>query len=126
MYFSYWILVWSILYKLGCIEYNPYITLVGAFIFSLMLLIIYIIKKINYKYILFFILITVIPKLMLILYIQNKDWYEGIQYSFFLFIIYNVWLFLNKTNVFDLYYTNLIKNIQNRDYSKTPIKYLMN
>ncbi len=127
MYFSYWILFWSILYMLGCTKLNPYIIILVAFIVSIMLLLVYIVKNINHKYVLFYFLVIIIPKVLLLIYIDKTNYAKGAVFSVFLFAAYNLWLLFNNTNLYNIYYINLIKNIQNRDYSKTVLlKYLMN
>jgi len=119
LFFSYWIVLWFILYLLKVTSYNP------KFIFCLSLLIILIViictgiylqcyeldKKKKYNLIRFEIVTLIIKSIPLFFIINTQITQGDIDVSIFVIMIYFIWLYINNTNVFDTYKNLLIKNI---------------
>lgn len=121
LFFSYWIVLWFILYLLKITSYNP------KFIFSVILLIMSIIgictsiylqyydldEKKKYNLIRFEI-ITIIIKSTPFFYLLNTQITQGdIDVSIVVTMFYFIWLYINNTNVFETYEKILIKNMDN-------------
>jgi len=121
LFFSYWIVLWFILYLLKVTSYNP------KFIFSVSLLIMSIIgictsiylqcydldeqKKYN---LIRFEIITIIIKSIPFFYLLNTQITQGdINVSIVVTMFYLMWLYINNTNVFDTYKKLLIRNMDN-------------
>ena len=121
LFFSYWIVLWFILYLLNVTVYNP------KFIFSVCLLLMSIIvictsiylqyydldeqKKYN---LIRFEIITIIIKSIPFFYLLNTQITQGdIDVSIVVTMLYLIWLYINNTNVFDTYKKLLMKNIDN-------------
>jgi len=121
LFFSYWIVLWFILYLLNVIPYNP------KFIFCLSLLIILIViictniylqcyeldKQKKYNLIRFEIVTLIIKSIPLFFIINTQITQSDIDVSIVIIMIYLIWLFVNNTNVFDTYKKLLIRNIDN-------------
>jgi len=121
LFFSYWIVLWFILYLLKVTSYNP------KFIFCLSLLIIIIIiiftniylkcydldKQKKYNLIRFEIITLIIKSIPLFYIINTQITQDDIYVSIVVIIIYLIWLYINNTNVFDTYKKLLLRNIDN-------------
>jgi hypothetical protein len=101
---SYWIFLWFILYILKFTTYNPkFIILVGIIENTLMILYLLYIKV---PIINIFILLTsmIILKILPLYYIYNtKFQIKDVYLTFFIIIIYILWLKLNNTNIINTY-----------------------
>jgi hypothetical protein len=123
--FSYWIFAWFLFYELGWISYNPMIFLILASFDNLFLLFGMIYFKNSWKYILLFIFINffikVIPIIILSNYFANirnianilSDIYFGIA----LFLFYNAFLLLNRTNIWIIFKETWQKIRENKPFS---------
>jgi hypothetical protein len=114
--FTGWVFIWFILYKLGCISYNPILTLYIITFITVFFTIYLLIKKVNRKIIaIYFITSIFFMKIIPILLLKIEYSSNDIQFSIFLLAIYCIYLFIvKKTNIFD-YYITLAKSIENEN-----------
>ena len=100
--FSNWIVIWYILFMFNLIYYNPKFILIIALIQNTMGLI----YKLFFESILnaFILAIIILCMKIIPLYsiihtkINNKD----IYFTLLLFIFYNLWIYINGTNLYDI------------------------
>lgn len=122
--FSYWILLWFLLFMVGFFPYNPFLALCIALSFNICVLLILFYKKYIYKAILYFIamlLLKVVPLLILINYNQTAINYIDIKVSIILVFIYLVYIvFIQKKSIYKIY------NETNNNRIKTPLMSLFN
>ena len=126
--FSYWILLWFILYVFKVIPYNPLFWLWIAFIENFINIGLMIYYK-RYLFLLAFSVVIFIIKVLPIMYLSNtyiKLTINDIAFGFMLFLVYYIWLIYNKMSLYKLYNStyNSIKN-NNPSYT-TPFLYFMN
>jgi len=104
---SFWILIWFIMYIVGVLPFNPSFALILATIVIIIAACRVIYKQAPMYNVIKFIIISGMIKVgpLLILYYKNdvnismNDLYFGLL----LFIAYNIHLFMNNTNVVDVY-----------------------
>jgi hypothetical protein len=101
--FSYWIFAWYLLYEFKYIKYkySPKLALIIGLISNTILLILMIIYKNNIINILLFCVVQLFIKIIPLWRLRNNNIYD-LKSLFILFIIYMIWLFINKTNIFVL------------------------
>jgi hypothetical protein len=126
--FSYWIFSWYLLYITNIIEYSPKFVFLLGIIENIILLFFITQNGSTIETIIKFIVINIIIKIVPYYTIRNdkiKD--KDIFVSCLIFIIYNIWLYINNTTIVNIYYkiyNSLINNKEN-----TPgmmiIKYLI-
>ena len=123
--FSFWILVWYILYVFEITIYNPKIWIIfilfGVFIISCILLY-------NKKYValMIFIAFNIIIKVIPLWTLRNStifihDFFVGL----FLFIIYNFWLLYNNETLYTIYNKLTNSLLYDKEYN-TSIMYFLN
>lgn len=121
LYFSNWIILWSLLYIFSICDINPYIWCVIVLLVTSIGIIIFIIKKVQFNIILLLIIIVLLPKILLIWCSQRirncNNMYNSFIYGLILFIIYNIWLYINKTNLYT-FYLNYLKIVLNNNNNK--------
>jgi hypothetical protein len=124
MFFSYWILVWYIIYYFRFTNYNPIFALFFGFIFDFFMLCLLICKRARIKQIGYFSLTILFTKVLPIYSIRNNIIEQKDLLSFiYLFIMYNIWLYYNNINVYT-FYKNVIYviiNSKNTESYKTPM-----
>jgi hypothetical protein len=111
--FSYWIFTWYLLYEFKITTYNPKFALIVALInniFTLLFMLIYLNDTLN---IISFITINFFIKIIPLWRLRNSNNYDIIS-SIKLYIIYNIWLLINNTNIYKLYITQYINIINNK------------
>lgn len=103
--FTYWILLWYLLYIGKAVTYSPKIAIILGIIHNLGIIIILLYYKIflhtgKYKTIIFFLFILIIIKIIP-LYTIRKDKYrlEDVWVLCFLFLLYNLWI---KEDIFTM------------------------
>ena len=104
---SNWLVVWAILYIIGAIPYNPSFAVIAAIIIITVMVIRLIYKNAPTYNVIKFIFISIVMKVgpLLILHYRKdvrvllQDVYFGIT----LFIVYNIYLYMNDTNIIDVY-----------------------
>jgi hypothetical protein len=102
--FSYWIIVWYLLYFFRITYYNPKFVFICGIIVNLIILFFMIYYKTNTIIILLFIfgmfIIKIIPTYIIWnTNIKGKD----ILFTFTLFFIYLIWLYINNKSLYYLY-----------------------
>jgi hypothetical protein len=100
--FSYWIFVWFILYFTSVVTISPKIWIWLA-LFENIISIFFMLKS-KFYYILRFIVINLFIKVIPLYLVWNEPIRKSdIVYSGFVFVIYNVWLFINGKTVYTIY-----------------------
>ena len=122
--FSYWIFIWYLLYILKIIKYNPkFAILIGIIDNTIMLLMMIYFGSNTYTIIMFIIINTflkIIPYYTLRnTNIERKD----ILVTLFLFIIFIIWLYINKQNLTKNHKEIIDSLIHNKN--KTPALYFI-
>lgn len=98
--FSYWIFAWFLLYEFRYTKYNPKFAIILALILNITQLFIRIYYKNSFIYIFLFVFANTFLKLIPLWILRNDRMsYLDMIASLLLFIIYNVWLFMNDTNI---------------------------
>jgi hypothetical protein len=118
-FFSIWIFLWYIFYIFKYISYSPKIAFIIAIIQNIVIFILLFYEKIvfnhgKYIFILLFLCIMGVIKIFP-LYTIRKDsiHWKDFYFLFFLFALYNGWLYLQDQNMIDLYiksYNDIIDN----------------
>jgi len=132
--FSYWIFLWFIIYYFAAIPstikkyINPFFGLLIALIENIISFIYISIKTKNILIISYYLLMMLLMK-GLPIYLLYSHNYNYINYKtdisafIFVFLIYNIYLSINNTNIIEIY-KSINKSIFNGE-NKTPIFYLM-
>jgi hypothetical protein len=126
--FSYWIFSWYLLYITNIIEYSPKFVFLLGIIENIILLFFITQNGSTIETIIKFIVINIIIKIVPYYTIINdkiKD--KDILVSSLIFIIYNIWLYINNTTIVNIYYkiyNSLINNKENTP-GMMMIKYLI-
>lgn len=125
LYFSNWIILWSLFYIFSITKINPYIWCIIVLLVTSIGILIFIINKVQINIILLLIIVVLIPKILLIYFIKDCN---HISNSFlcglFLFIIYNIWLYINKINIY-IFYLNYLKIVLDNKNNKEIIRNLI-
>jgi len=99
--FSYWIFAWYLLYEFKFINYSPKLALIIGLISNIILLLLMIYYNNSILNILLFCIVQLFIKVIPLWRLRNNNIYDY-KSLITLFIIYMVWLFINKTNIFEL------------------------
>jgi hypothetical protein len=122
--FSFWILLWFILYYFGFTKYNPLFILLLACIFPFIQLIYFIIYKISYynffKYLIINIIIKVIPILLIIKFPLRFKMVD-VYLSVYLILIYIVFMSILNVNIYEFYKEMISTYIYDDNKNKTYI-----
>lgn len=98
--FSYWIYVWYLLYTFKITNYSPKFFLIIGLIDNFFMLIMMLLYGTSRKTIFYFIIINTIIKVIPLYYLKNeKIKMKDIYFSFVLFIIFVLWLYINKQSL---------------------------
>lgn len=114
------ILVIGLYYIFSITNINPYIWCIIVLFVTSIGILIFIINEVQINIILLLIIVVLIPKILLIYFIRDCN---HISNSFlcglFLFIIYNIWLYINKINIY-IFYLNYLKIVldNNKNYKQ--------
>jgi len=101
--FSYWLLVWFILFEFKIIEFNPKPFLVLGLIENLIQLVLMLSYKNSLRHILSFIFINFIIKVLPIYILWNEPWtMRDIIAGSAFFSVYLLWIKYNKMNIINL------------------------
>jgi len=115
--FSYWIFAWFIFYEMGIIPYNPKIALIIALLTSFIELTVMIYYKNSLFNIFLFSFINFVMKVIPIFFLLNTSYNINDFYAFLvLFIIYLLWLLVNKLNI-----QKEVKNVIRRLKHNEPV-----
>jgi len=112
--FSYWIFAWYLLYKTKITTYSPKFIIILGIIENMILLFFMIQNGSTIETIIKFIVINIFIKILPYYSIRNdKIIQKDIIASIVLFIIYIIWLYINKETLLQKYnkiYNSLIEN----------------
>jgi hypothetical protein len=101
--FSYWLFLWSVLYILNIVNFNPLPLLIPAIFINLVeLFIMFYYKNSTFHIIIFTILLIVMKLIPYLLIRNNKVKRNDIIFSIFIYGIYIVWLYITGKNIIDL------------------------
>ena len=103
--FSYWTFAWYILFMFGVLTTSPKLTLIIETIFIVIWIILLIHNKTHYKKKLSFTIVQVFIKIIPLLTLINIkiNFYKEIKILIILFITYLIWLYINNTNIYEIY-----------------------
>jgi len=104
--FSYWIFIWYLLYIKQLTNINPKFALICGLIENIIIMLLMIIYKTNYKLFIEFIIMFIILKIIPLYTITTSIKLYDIYYTIGIFIIYLIWMILNKQTL-----NSFIKNI---------------
>lgn len=114
IYFSLYIILWSILYYLNLISYNPLYWLYIA-ITAILIIISYLIYyNGRMKLIFLTFLIMTVPKLIMVSLINSINLIEGFMFGSLLFMIY---FYLIDFDLYNIYYTQTTEKILNNNFN---------
>ena len=100
--FSYWIFFWYLLYICSFTKYNPKIAIILGFIENLCILLLMFYYNTKFRLIfLFFIMMILLKIIPLYTIWKSPITLNDIYFTGFLFIVYLLWMFINKKNTSD-------------------------
>lgn len=112
IYFSTYIIIWSFLYWLGIINYNPIYWLYIAVICSICIVLYCIYYDTKISTILYYILLNS-PKLFFIYSLDKNNLCEGLNFGTLCFILY---LFLIDFDLYNIYYTQTVAKLLKNNF----------
>ena len=99
--FSYWIYFWYILYAFKITSYSPKFPLILGLIDNIIMLILMLIYGTSKRTIFYFIIINTLIKIVPLYYLRNENLkIRDIYFTILLFIIFVLWLHVNKQSLF--------------------------
>lgn len=99
--FSYWIYFWYILYAVKITSYSPKFPLILGLIHNIIMLSLMFLYGTSKRTIFYFIIINTLIKAVPLYYLRNESLQmKDIWFTGFLFIIFIIWLHLNKQTLF--------------------------
>lgn len=114
IYFSIYIILWSILYYLNFIIYNPIYWLYIAILFALIIVLYLIYYKAKFKLIIYSFIYMIVPKLIMVSLINNYNPISGFIFGSLLFLIY---LYLINFDLYNIYYTQTTEKLLNDEFN---------
>jgi hypothetical protein len=121
--FSYWIILWYILYELSIISYNPKFWIFVALFFNLIQFITMIYYK-RFFMLMVFIFIIIIIKIIPSWRLRNTTIrIEDILFGIFLFILYYCWLLYNHYTIYKI--GQILFNSIKYNNEVTPMMYII-
>ena len=123
--FSYWVLIWYILYEINLITYNPKFWLIVAIIVNFYNMYFMFYFK-RYDMLFLFIIIVTIVKVIPIWTLRNTALrMNDIIAGFVLFIIYYIWLTYNCETLYSLF-NKFYTSIRDNNKNHTLFMYFLN
>lgn len=99
--FSYWIYFWYILYAVKITSYSPKFPIILGLIHNIIMLSLMFLYGTSKRTIFYFIIINTLIKAVPLYYLRNESLQmKDIWFTGFLFIIFIIWLHLNKQTLF--------------------------
>jgi hypothetical protein len=121
--FSYWIVLWYILYEFSLISYNPKAWLLFALFLNL-IQVIYMIYYNRFFMLFIFICVITIIKIIPTWRLRNTIIYiEDILFGSILFILYYFWLLYNNYNIYKI--VQILFNSIKHNNQVTPMMYVI-
>jgi hypothetical protein len=122
--FSYWILVWFLLYYYRKVPYNPKWLLVLGIISNILAIISFIKNKYSLKFILVFIIDNILIKVVpLILIMNTKINTIDIMYYLAVFFFYLLYMYFNQQNGIDYIFPT--ESIKKKEYSPPMVSRIL-
>ncbi len=118
-YYSYWLIVWFFLYQFGYTKYNPIVSFFCSIVFILTFILLRK-DRILPKIILLLIIQLVYLKILPFLYLEKEISLENIRVELLMFIIYNLYLLINKTDLLSIY-TRLFDNFEKNNFGNSLV-----
>jgi hypothetical protein len=108
--FSFWILVWLLLYFMHIVTIAPkFLVLVGV-VENIVLVGMLMMSKSSFYYIFRFFFINFWIKIFPLYFLWNiKITRKELYYSFIVFILYLIWLYINNETLYSIYYSCMYK-----------------
>ena len=122
--FSYWIVLWYLLYELRFVKYNPKFWLIFALVINIFELFVMLYFKRFFMAFTFLIAITIIKIIPIFLLRNTVIYNKDIMFGLLLFIIYNGWLYYNNYSLYKLFYKMYISIKTNNN--ELPLMTIMN
>jgi len=99
--FSYWIYFWYVLYTFKITNYSPKFPLILGLIDNIIMLVLMFMYDTSKRTIFYFIVINTLIKVVPLYYLRNESLQmKDIWFTGFLFIIFIIWLHLNRQTLF--------------------------
>lgn len=118
--FSYWIFIWFLLYLLKIVPYSPKFVIILGIIENIFVFMYMIYNKTELYNIIKFIIINIFIKIIpLLLVWKDKIIKRDIYATIILFLIYLLWLFYNRLEIYNVYKNLLDPYIFNNSSGKT-------
>jgi len=122
--FSYWLVLWYVLYELRYVKYNPKFWLIFALVINIFELFGMLYFKRFFMAFTFLIAITIIKIIPIFLLRNTVIYNRDIMFGLLLFIIYNGWLYYNNYSLYKLFYKMYISIKTNNN--ELPLMTIMN
>ena len=122
--FSYWLVLWYVLYELRYVKYNPKFWLIFALVINIFELFGMLYFKRFFMAFTFLIAITIIKIIPIFLLRNTVIYNRDIIFGLLLFIIYNGWLYYNNYSLYKLFYKMYISIKTNNN--ELPLMTIMN
>jgi hypothetical protein len=121
--FSYWIVLWYVLYKLNLVSYNPKGALIPALLANFMFLCIMLYY--SYSYTIFFVIALILMKVVPLWSVWNDPYrLKDVYATIIIFVVYLVWIRINNVDL-----NKLLNKQIHHIYTNKPIgpgMYLIN
>jgi hypothetical protein len=99
--FSYWIYLWYILYVFKITTFSPKFPIILGLLDNIIMLFLMLMYGTSKRTIFYFIIINTLIKIVPLYYLKNEPLkMKDIYFTIFLFIIFILWLHLNKQSLF--------------------------
>jgi len=100
MVFSYWILVWFILYYFKLTQFSPKFAITVGILENIVLFIFMVIWGTSLRTKIWFVIINTLIKILPFYYLRNEPYnLKDIYFTFGLFLLFVIWLHINKENL---------------------------
>jgi hypothetical protein len=100
MVFSYWTLLWFILYYFKLISFSPKFAITIGILENIVLFILMIIWGTSIRTIIWFAIINTLIKIMPFYYLRNESYnLKDIYFTFGLFFVFIIWLYINNQSL---------------------------
>jgi len=100
MVFSYWIVLWFILYYFKLTSFSPKFAITAGILENIVLFILMIIWGTSLRTIIWFVIINIVIKIMPFYYLRNEPYnLKDIYFTFGLFLLFILWLYINKQSL---------------------------
>jgi len=120
MVFSYWIVLWFILYYFKLTSFSPKFAITAGILENIVLFILMIIWGTSLRTIIWFVIINIVIKIMPFYYLRNESYnLKDIYFTFGLFLLFILWLYINKQSLIGnakLIYESLIYGNDNTPF----------